>query len=100
MNAQHTVRALAILTTLTVALGSGAARADNIDLKLLGQGPRLIQECKERGYQRVGTLKFRVKVPGQSDLFATEPLCSNLADRLENLLVLSIDPKDTKHSLT
>lgn len=75
-----------VVLASSLVLTAGSARADNLDLKLLEQGPRLMKECRDRGYHRVGTLKFRVKLPGQSVAgFGVEPLCSNLADRLENL---------------
>jgi len=86
------LRGLAV--ALVLALAPAGSRADNLDLKLVesGSGRRLLEDCRERGYKNVGTLKFRVKLPGGSLGFGVEPLCSNLADRLENLLILANDP--------
>jgi hypothetical protein len=76
---------------LFVVLGSWTmpARADNLDLKLLDHANGLVRECRERGWRNVGTIKFQAKLEGQPTAPPLEPLASNLADRLENLLVIA-----------
>src|SRR5262249_13206672 len=79
----------ALLTAL-----SAPARADSLDRKLLEVGPQLIKHCRDKGCKTVGTLKFQVKLgPGPARL-DVEPLCSNLADRVENLLGLPGGPDE------
>src|SRR5262245_5631051 len=69
------------------------ARADNLDAALVKQAPALFMHCfQKQRYKNVGTLRFRVQLPGTKPAFDVEPLCSNLADRLENLLVLAGEP--------
>jgi hypothetical protein len=92
--AQNTTLHLAlVLGGLFVSCCSGEARADNLDQALYEQGPLLIQDCQTKNHQNVGTLKFRVQIgnsapSGPNPLGRGEPLASNLADRLENLLVI------------
>jgi hypothetical protein len=86
-------RACLALTLLGVVLPAPPARADNLDRKLAGEGEKLIKLCRARGYRSVGALKFRVKLGKREPSLAVEPLCSNLAQRLENLLIVSNDPK-------
>jgi hypothetical protein len=90
------MRSIAAWVTLAffgVLLPGAAVRADNLDRKLVGQGAKLIGTCQARGYKNVGTLKFRVKLGKRAPSLAVEPLCSNLAERLENLLIASNDPR-------
>jgi hypothetical protein len=86
-----TTRRLAALAVL-LALAP-AARADNLDLKLIEYGPRLIELCREKGYKNVGVLKFRLGVGKRTPALTADPLCSNLAERVENLLVIANNTK-------
>jgi hypothetical protein len=53
-----------------------------------------LKSCRERGYKNIGVLKFRVKVGKEEPSLTVEPLCSNLAERLENLLIVLNNPKE------
>jgi hypothetical protein len=96
---QNTILRLAlVLGGLLLGCPPGVLRADNLDLALLDHGEELVQECQTKGYKVVGTLKFRVHIgnagKGKTEpLGRGEPLASNLADRLENLLVINTGPK-------
>jgi hypothetical protein len=85
-------RACLALTLLAVLL-AGPARADNLDRKLADLGEKLLAHCRAGGYKSVGTLKFRVKLGKSAPSLAVEPLCSNMAERLETLLIASNEPK-------
>src|SRR4051812_13057981 len=80
------------LTILAVLVLVGAARADDIDEALVKQARPLLRACRESGGKNVGTLKFKVQVGKQPGGYDVEPLCSNLADRVENLLVILLNP--------
>jgi hypothetical protein len=82
----HSLMALALcLATLP------AARGDNLDAALFRQAPKVMQFLKDRHYQNVGVLKFRVQKGNQPLSFRVGPLNTNLASRLENALVLVDD---------
>jgi hypothetical protein len=84
---------LRFATLLLGMLLAATARADNLDSALIKHGDKVMKSCRERGYKNVGVLKFRVKVGKEEPSLTVEPLCSNLAERLENLLVLLNNPK-------
>lgn len=68
-----------------------AARADNLDKALLREAVQVMDHLKKEKYKNVGVLKFRV-AKGKAPLsFDVGPLNSNMADRLENALILSDD---------
>lgn len=68
------------------------ARADKLDAELVKGVYPVMQHILDKGYKNVGVLKFRV-AKGKSPLsFNVGPLNSNLADRVENLLILYDNP--------
>jgi hypothetical protein len=84
-----TARTLGVFLVVFLMFGIGV-RADNLDLKLIEQGAPLVRELKARAHGNVGTLKFQVRVEGVAEpCTSAGTLSSNLADRLENLLVVS-----------
>lgn len=80
--------ALVLACWLVVSCG---ARADNLDAALLKQAPKVMQYLKDKQYQNVGVVKFRVQKGKEPLTFRAGPLNSNLASRLENALVLMND---------
>src|SRR5262245_54579516 len=72
---------------LLAALLVPAARADNLDKALLEHRKALVQKCVKAGWKIVGVAKFTVKLPGDK-LGSRDPLSCNLADRVENALIL------------
>src|SRR5436190_11454590 len=69
------------------------ARADNIDLELYKQAPKVMEYLQKQGFQNVGVLKFRVQKGTKPETFNAGPLNVNMASRLENLLILVNDTK-------
>lgn len=82
-----------LLTAAVLALGPSLARADNLDRELVKKAPEILAHLQKQGYKNVGVLKFMVK-KGKSDLsFNSGALNHNLATRLENALILAVDPE-------
>lgn len=77
------------LILAALALGwCAACRADSIDAGLLAHGDKIVRGCVGAGHKAVGVVRFRVRVPGVAASII-EPLSSNLACRVENLLILA-----------
>lgn len=79
---------LAAAALVLAALAAPAARADHLDAKLLETGPQVIEYLHHRGYQNVGVLRFRLEQAGKPASFSAGALNGNLAERLENVLVM------------
>jgi hypothetical protein len=81
------------LTAAVVALGPSFARADNLDKELVKKAPEVLAHLQKQGYKNVGVLKFMVK-KGKNELsFNSGSINHNLATRLENALILAVDPE-------
>src|SRR5262249_48446573 len=77
-------------------LGSVAARADDsLELALVKQAPQLVRALRDKGYRRVGVLKFLVTKDGSRFSDNVGTLNLTLAQRLEVALVLANGPKET-----
>jgi hypothetical protein len=91
----HSSRRAVLLAALIFAAftGPGAAeeKTETLDRQLLRQAPKVIQFLKERGFNSVGVLKFRVKNGDQPISDHVGPLNLNLAERLEIALILAVD---------
>jgi len=73
-----------------VALSPSLARADKIDLKLSEEMPRVAKYVKDHGYKNVGVLRFRAQKASEKHAsFEMGEINGNLADRLENALVMA-----------
>jgi hypothetical protein len=72
---------------------AGAARASDLNRKLLEQAPTVLRYLKDKGYQNVGVLKFRVKKGDEPITDHAGTLNLSLADRLERALILADDLK-------
>jgi mono/diheme cytochrome c family protein len=71
------------------------ARLTGLDEELLKQAPIALQFLRERKYQNVGVLKFRIKMPGEVEASDNVgPLNQSLATRLEMALALADDNKN------
>jgi len=83
-------RLLSCLAVAAVALLSPSlARADKIDLKLSDEVPKVVKYLKDHGYKNVGVLRFRAqKHSDKHASFEMGEINGNLADRLENALVM------------
>jgi len=75
-------------------LAPSAARADNLDVKLSDHMSEIVKHVKAKGYKNVGVLRFRAQKGGEGERFDIGPINGNLADRLENLLVMNAASKD------
>src|SRR5437764_15258602 len=84
-------RLLSCLAVTALALLSPRlARADKIDLKLAEEMPRVVKYLQDHGYKNVGVLRFRAQKHSDKQAhFDVGAINGNLADRLENLLVLN-----------
>jgi hypothetical protein len=81
------------LLALTVLLTSTlSARADNLDLQLAYWANRLVPTLEKKGYKNVGVLHFRVERDGSKESFKLGSLSDNLATRVENALIIGLNP--------
>src|SRR4051812_30831772 len=89
----------ATFLALTLAwAGSGAARADNLDQKLLEHAPKIVEALHAKGYKNVGVLRFRAHLGHKADSFKVGAINGNLVQRLENALIINLG-SDDKHAL-
>src|SRR3954468_4814820 len=85
------------LFALAVGLtASPAARADHIDARLNEVGPKVVESLHKHGYQNVGVLRFRVEQNGKPATFSAGAINGNMADRLENVVVMHNDADESK----
>jgi len=71
-------------------LSPSFARADHIDLKLAEEMPAVVKYLKSHNYKHVGVLRFRAqKHNDKSAHFDMGPINGNMAERVENLLVMN-----------
>jgi len=71
-------------------LSPSFVRADHIDAKLVDEMPAVVKYLKSHGYKNVGVLRFRVQKHGEkTPRFDMGPINGNMADRLENSLVMN-----------
>lgn len=90
-----TARFLAVLAAIAIlAAAPGATHARNIDQELLRQAPKLLTHFRTLGYQNVGVLTFRMQHGDDSPTYRSNPISRNLAERLENALVISMDTRE------
>jgi hypothetical protein len=93
----HLARSGAVLA-LAVGfwLGSNtAARADNLDQKLVDQASKILAALEKNGYHNVGIIRARVQIGSREPSFTVGPINGNLPTRLENALVMHLgsEPK-------
>jgi hypothetical protein len=81
--------ALAVILALTAACGS--ARADHLDEALIKQSKKIMEELRSHDYKNVGILKFRLERPDGKSTYDAGLINANLANRLENALILASD---------
>lgn len=66
------------------------SRADTIDVHLAKEMPQVVKYLKSHGYKNVGVLRFRAqKGTEKGARFDMGEINGNMADRLENLLVMN-----------
>lgn len=78
---------------LFFVVGSPLFAADDLEKQLLKQGPRIMDALKERGYQNVGVLKFRIKKGNESSVDHVGSLNMRLTKKLELALVVANDAR-------
>jgi len=78
---------MAMVVALAAVALTGDARADRLDFQLNKQMPEIVKELKAK-YSNVGVLRFRVQDGTARESF-TAPLCGNLVDRVETLLIVN-----------
>jgi hypothetical protein len=76
-----------------MAMTSGAGLADNIDRELVRQAPKIMQYLRDKGYKNVGVLTFRMQRGDETTTYRGALINSNMAERLEQALILAIDPE-------
>jgi len=79
---------------LGLALFAPAARADALDVQLNDHMESVVKHIKAKGYKNVGVLRFRAQKGTGSERFDVGPINGNLAERVENLLVMHASSKD------
>jgi len=72
----------------------GDARADRLDYQLNAKMPGIMAQLKAK-YRTVGVLRFRVQEGTGKESF-TAPICGNLIDRLETLLIVNNGSDESK----
>jgi len=82
------------VAALLFAAIPGVARADNIDVALMRKGREIMKYLQKNGYDNVGVLPFRVKKGTQKVEFAVGLINANMAERVENALVLATNPEE------
>jgi hypothetical protein len=98
MSARPTNQRAVWLTALAVGLAltaGNAARADNIDMKLIQVAEKVMSQAREKGIKNLGVLKFQTKVgkDGKAS-FDAGVLNANMASRLEFALIMVNDAKN------
>lgn len=93
----HLARSGAVLA-LAVGFWLGsttAARADNLDQKLVDQASKILAALEKNGYHNVGIIRARVQIGSREPSFTVGPINGNLPTRLENALVMHLgsEPK-------
>jgi len=94
---QSVTRLLLGLCIAIPLLLTRTARADNLDVKLLDEVPRLLAKLdnKPGKNDNIGVLHFRIQRGKGAESFNTAPLSQSLAFRLENaILVRNPNPQD------
>lgn len=87
--------ALCLPTLFLAAMIAGPARAaDELEKELLKAAPEIVEAIKSKGYQNVGTLKFRVKKGNQPPSDRVGTLNMRLAEKLELALILATKVKE------
>jgi len=88
------MRKLSIVAGLAVALFVvPAAKADQIDRTLVRNADDITKAVRSLGGERVAVLKFDVTVGGKPSEFQAGLANVKLAQKIENLLILTNDPK-------
>jgi hypothetical protein len=84
-----------VLPALVLALAAGSAvpvRADNIDAGLIKKAPEIMKYLRGQDYKNIGVLHFQLKKGRGKATYAGGPINRNLAERLENALVMENSP--------
>ena len=89
---QHPVRPTLLFLALAVSLAP-VAKADNIDLELIKKAPEILKFLKDKDYKNVGVLHFQLQKGKGRPTYNGGPINTNMSTRLENALLMEIDPK-------
>jgi hypothetical protein len=87
-------RLLLTAAALSVAFWSGSARASHLDKGLIGHAGKINDKLKAAGVKNVGVLPFKVKKGERQALYAGAPLSVNMPERLENALIMAMNPSE------
>jgi len=85
---------LSALIVALVAWSAPVALADNLDLGLVKKAPEILKFLKDKGYKNVGVLHFQLQKGRGKATYTAGPINSNMASRLENALLMEIDPNN------
>ncbi|MGH2548114.1 MAG: hypothetical protein ACRDHN_01915, partial [Thermomicrobiales bacterium] len=67
------------------------ARADHLDIALIGKSKKIMTDLRSHEYKQVAILKFGVERPDGKITYDAGLINANLANRLENALILAND---------
>ncbi len=82
----------AVLLVALAAWPTAAARADNIDPALKKKAAAIVKFLKDSRYENVGVLRFQLQKGKGKPTYAAGPINGNMATRLENALLMGLDP--------
>lgn len=83
-----------LMAWMGILVAAGASRGGDLEKQMYRQAPQILKQLREKGYQNVGVLKFRVKKDNQPPTANAGPLNMKLAQRLELALILANQVKD------
>jgi hypothetical protein len=90
-----------LLTVVVVAgLAVGGVRADQIDKNMVAQADQIAAAVGKLGVRNVAVLKFEFKAGAGDGSFTAGTVNARMATRLENLLILTNDPKKPRMILS
>src|SRR5438874_1938014 len=88
------VLGLAFVAGLVWSAVPASTRAGSLDRTILEKSGDVVAYLKKKKIQNVGVLPFRVKLGERQAVFAGGPLATNLPRRIENALIMTMDPDE------
>ncbi len=89
------VGTVAVLTGL-LGVATSQSQAGTLDEGLILNASRIVPDLKKAGIKNVGVLPFKIKKGSRQALYAGGPLGVAMPERLENALIMAMEPDETK----